>query len=61
MPLVVALAGELHDGADSDLQLARGFLRCGGVRMCLAIWAWFIISSSLEGLSIRLLLLKYIL
>ena len=64
---LVAFVGELHGGEDCFLQLAREFLQVltsavsGRVRVCLVVQAWFIISSTLEDLSVRLLHLQYML
>ena len=57
------LHGEVYGGDDGVLQFARRFLwilayvMCGGVSVCLAIWAQFVIGSSLNGLYIIVLLL----
>jgi len=54
MPLpLVAFTGELHGGDNGVSQLARGFTRGHasamreGVHVCLTVWTWFLIGSSL--------------
>jgi len=54
MPLpLVAFTGELHGGDNGVSQLARGFIRGHasamreGVHVCLTVWTWFLIDSSL--------------
>ena len=54
MPVpLVAFTGELHGVDNGVSQLARGFIRGhasamrGGVHVCLTVWTWFLIGSSL--------------